>query len=925
MARKKKGPGSRSRGARAKDSVISDATASKQSQNEQGKTTHPARTLLKGDDPTELRLALKRAGYAPIPLNGKAPTLPGWPQMLDVPDATIRNWANGDGNTGLLAKFTPGLDVDIRHTEAALAIEAKVRERFGSHGLVLVRIGDAPKRLIPFRTDAPFEKITRPLIAPWETDPKRREQRLEWLADGQQFVAAGIHPDVHGPYTWTPPLWTPEQTVSHEALPPITRAEAIELIDEYADFLVATYGYQVRAGLAGNGAAEHVSGEELTAPAYMVAGAVALIPNPDLPEEDWIKIGLAICAATSGSDVGKAIFTEWSARAAKNVPKTTAKRWRGFLRSPPDRIGYGTLQHHASQACPNWEDEWAFNTEGAIHKQAWEFSLACGVATVHEGVGEEYPEETARKLQFMNDGRGPSTDDDTDDVEVKKGLEPDSGSQTTDTKTDVEDEEPQTAATVTTTGIVPVDLFAKFDPPALPRGVLPAIIEDWALEQGGLMGADPAGLAAAALAVCAAAIPDQIQVKPKQHDNWREAARVWTALVGLPSTMKTPIISRAVVPLFRIDAEMARRNAVARAQYESLDRETRRQTVEPKYPRLRIEDITVEAAQEVLKDSPAGVLCPRDELGGWFGSMDKYAGHRGGMTDRAFWLQAYNGGSYAYGRVSRGSGVIENLGVTILGGIQPDLMRGVAAHTIDDGLLQRLCPIMLRPAVKGNDAPAGAVDDRYQTLVQRLQQTELGMLEYYLLEAGARAIRQELEQKHLDLMVSLESINKKLAAHIGKYNGIFARHCLLWHMIENGSGDITEAAARRVADWLHKFLLPHAITFYVDTLGLADNNERLIAVAGYILAHKSEVLTSRVIQRGDRTMRGLEPQEIEKVTRQLHALGWLLFSRAGRRPSDPPLWEVNPNCHTLFAARAAEEKARRDRVQAIILEAVQRR
>ena len=101
----------------------------------------------------------------------------------------------------------------------------------------------------------PFRKITRTLIAPWETEPKLREQRLEWLADGQQFVAAGLHPEIHQPYTWTPPLWTPEQTVTRDELPPITEEEAEAFINECADYLISNYGYQPRVGLAGNGAA----------------------------------------------------------------------------------------------------------------------------------------------------------------------------------------------------------------------------------------------------------------------------------------------------------------------------------------------------------------------------------------------------------------------------------------------------------------------------------------------------------------------------------------------------------------------------------------------------------------------------------------------------------------------------------------------
>src|SRR5262245_27923059 len=88
--------------------------------------------------------------------------------------------------------------------------------------------------------------------------------------------------------------------------------------------------------------------------------------------------------------------------------------------------------------------------------------------------------------------------------------------------------------------IMPVDLWGKLNPPLLPHSILPSIIEDFAREQGETMGADPAGLAVAALTVCAAAIPDRIQLQVKRYSYWTEATRLWVALVGDPSTMKTP-------------------------------------------------------------------------------------------------------------------------------------------------------------------------------------------------------------------------------------------------------------------------------------------------------------------------------------------------------------------------------------------------
>jgi hypothetical protein len=109
---------------------------------------------------------------------------------------------------------------------------------------------------------------------------------------------------------------------------------------------------------------------------------------------------------------------------------------------------------------------------------------------------------------------------------------------------------------------------------------------------------------------------------------------------------------------------------------------------------------------------------------------------------------------------------------------------------------------------------------------------------------------------------------------------------------------------------MHYFLLPHACSFYVGMLGLSDDHERLTAVAGFILAHKLNHITNRDIQRGDRTMRGLERQDIDSIFQQLDALGWISLT-TGPRPSSPTHWIVNPAVHQLFAQRAEREAVER--------------
>jgi hypothetical protein len=90
-------------------------------------------------------------------------------------------------------------------------------------------------------------------------------------------------------------------------------------------------------------------------------------------------------------------------------------------------------------------------------------------------------------------------------------------------------------------------------------------------------------------------------------------------------------------------------------------------------------------------------------------------------------------------------------------------------------------------------------------------------------------------------------------------------------------------------------------------------------VAGYILAHKLEVVTSRDVQRGDRTMRGIERHNIQRIFEQLEALGWVQQT-PGKRASDPPHWRVNPAVHARFAERAEKETRRRHDAQKMIVE-----
>ncbi|MFM7442634.1 MAG: bifunctional DNA primase/polymerase, partial [Tabrizicola sp.] len=160
----------------------------------------------------------------------------------------------------------------------------------------------------------------------------------------------------------------------------------------------------------------------------------------------------------------------------------------------------------------------------------------------------------------------------------------------------------------------PADLWADYPVPALPTGVLPRVIDDLAAIMGDQMGADPAGIAMAALGACAGAPSDDLKVKVKLHDNWTESARLWIALLGSVSALKSPVISLATRHLRHIERQLA--DAWA---FEEQDRKTsfspnalkqlaEHKTLQPLPPprRLVMGDATVEAAQQVLSTTRHG-------------------------------------------------------------------------------------------------------------------------------------------------------------------------------------------------------------------------------------------------------------------------------------------------------------------------------
>jgi hypothetical protein len=80
-----------------------------------------------------------------------------------------------------------------------------------------------------------------------------------------------------------------------------------------------------------------------------LAELVAAIPN-DCDWNSWNRVGMAIFAAAKDMGDGFVIFDNFSAKSPSYKPHDVEERWRNYGRSPPARIGMGTLVHLARKA-----------------------------------------------------------------------------------------------------------------------------------------------------------------------------------------------------------------------------------------------------------------------------------------------------------------------------------------------------------------------------------------------------------------------------------------------------------------------------------------------------------------------------------------------------------------------------------------------
>lgn len=254
--------------------------------------------------------------------------------------------------------------------------------------------------------------------------------------------------------------------------------------------------------------------------------------------------------------------------------------------------------------------------------------------------------------------------------------------------------------------------------------------------------------------------------------------------------------------------------------------------------RYVVNDATVEKLGEILNENPFGVLHFRDELTGFFRTLDR----QGHEADRAFYLECWNGdGSHTYDRIGRGTLHINGACLSILGGIQPgpltDLVRGLRGSG-DDGLLQRF-QLAVWPDASSNwrnvdRQPDRDARERIQILIQRfdgLAATEQaitpGSIPVLRFSDAAQPLFDSWRAS-LELRLRDGSEHPTVEAHLAKYRSLVPSIALLLHLVDQPDGPVSLIALERAIAWA-EYLETHARRIYAPAISPDVDAARLLA------------------------------------------------------------------------------------------------
>jgi hypothetical protein len=272
-------------------------------------------------------------GYEVIPIipGEKRPAGEKWQKFDGSAEGVGDHIADGKGayGVGIKSRYAPAVDIDVLDNEVNREIQAIVEEVAGKSPLR--RVGLYPKVLWVYRAE-PGETWPKVDTGEW-FDPVGRKAKVEILADGQQFVAAHIHPDTGKPYQW---LDGSVLNVARAELPTLTHEQAEEIKQRSLQVFIG-HGWIKKSKNAITRLQNPMDDDDPFSayrPKVQIGDGelerrlMAIKDNED--HDTWFQIGMALYHQFDGSQQGFDLWDQWSQGASNYDSKELEKRWPTF-------------------------------------------------------------------------------------------------------------------------------------------------------------------------------------------------------------------------------------------------------------------------------------------------------------------------------------------------------------------------------------------------------------------------------------------------------------------------------------------------------------------------------------------------------------------------------------------------------------------
>lgn len=276
----------------------------------------------------------------------------------------------------------------------------------------------------------------------------------------------------------------------------------------------------------------------------------------------------------------------------------------------------------------------------------------------------------------------------------------------------------------------------------------------------------------------------KIQLKQGHSTN----AILWCSIVGSSGIMKTPPLNFTLRPIFERDKENVKRYNQDKIAYENfmqLDRKEKKalgvQMGKPVYTKFLLSDYTLESLSELHNNNLRGVGVYKDELAGWVRNFSRY---NGGSEVEA-WLQMWNGDLLIVDRKAGDKVYINESFVSVIGGIQPELLDELSAKGGDaNGFLARILFAfpegLQRQAWNDSDLDL-KFTNRYKSVIEKLLDlTYLDENETLTFEATAKKI---IMQWQADLTDRINESPEPLKVSLNKLDTYCLRLCLIVQLL----------------------------------------------------------------------------------------------------------------------------------------------